>query len=143
MKLSVLVVLVQLVRRREVYMIILDMSDKRPLYEQILSRFKEMIEKGILAKDEQMPSVRALSMDLSINPNTIQRAYTELEREGYIYSVKGRGSFVADISNLMPKRVEEFYEELNILIEKSTTYGIARREIIRYIEEFDKRGGKP
>ena len=115
-------------------MIILDMSDKRPLYEQVFERFKDLIEKGVLQIDEQMPSVRALSMELSINPNTIQRAYAELERAGYIYPVKGRGNFVADISNLLPKRVEEFYEELDKLLDKAKQYGIEKKEILVHIE---------
>lgn len=114
-------------------MIILDMSDKRPLYEQIVDRFKDLIEKDVLKPNEQMPSVRSLSMELSINPNTIQRAYSELDREGYTYSVKGRGSFVSDISELMPKRVEEFYDQLDALIDKAKTYGISNEQIISHI----------
>ena len=78
-------------------MIILDYRDRRPIYEQVISRFQELMLTGALEKDSQLPSVRSLAMELSINPNTIQRAYTELERQGYIYSIKGKGSFVADM----------------------------------------------
>ena len=60
-------------------MIVLDYKDRRPLYEQVVERFKELIIKGILPEDMQMPSVRNQAMQLSINPNTIQRAYSELE----------------------------------------------------------------
>ena len=67
-----------------------------PIYEQVISRFQELMLTGALEKDSQLPSVRSLAMELSINPNTIQRAYAELERQGYIYSIKGKGSFVAD-----------------------------------------------
>lgn len=77
-------------------MIILDYRDRRPIYEQVISRFQELMLTGALEKDSQLPSVRSLAMELSINPNTIQRAYAELERQGYIYSIKGKGSFVAD-----------------------------------------------
>ena len=77
-------------------MIILDYRDRRPIYEQIMERFQELMVSGVMEQDSQLPSVRSLAMDLSINPNTIQRAYAELERKGYIYSVKGKGSFVAD-----------------------------------------------
>ena len=73
-------------------MIVLDYKDRRPLYEQITQRFQMLIVKGVLPKDMQMPSVRSQAMELSINPNTIQRAYSELERQGYIYTIKGRGS---------------------------------------------------
>ena len=77
-------------------MIILDYRDRRPIYEQVISRFQELMLTGALEKDSQLPSVRSLAMELSINPNTIQRAYAELERQGYIYSIKGEGNFVAD-----------------------------------------------
>ena len=73
----------------------LDMSDRRPLYEQIKGRFKELIIGGILKENDKIPSVRELAMTLAINPNTIQKAYKELENEGYIYSLQARGSFVA------------------------------------------------
>ena len=76
-------------------MIILDYRDRRPIYEQVVERFQELMVSGALEKDSQLPSVRSLAMELSINPNTIQRAYAQLEQEGYIYTVSGRGSFVA------------------------------------------------
>lgn len=75
-------------------MIIIDYKDTRPIYEQVVDKFIDLILKGVLLPDEQMPSVRNLAMDISINPNTIQKAYMELERQGYIYAVKGRGNFV-------------------------------------------------
>ena len=75
-------------------MIHLDYKDSRPIYEQVADRLKELMILGVLEEDVQMPSVRSLATELSINPNTIQRAYAELERNGFIYSVKGRGSFV-------------------------------------------------
>ena len=70
-------------------MILLDLKDSRPIYEQVVERLQELMMLGILEEDSQMPSVRSLAMELSINPNTIQRAYGELERRGYTYSVKG------------------------------------------------------
>ncbi len=75
-------------------MIFLDYQDSRPIYEQIVEQYKHLILAGIMETDEQMPSVRALAMELSTNPNTIQKAFSELERQGFIYSVKGRGNFV-------------------------------------------------
>ena len=62
-------------------MIIIDYKDTRPIYEQVVERFKALILKGIMQPDEQLPSVRNLAMELSINPNTIQKAYAELERQ--------------------------------------------------------------
>ena len=77
-------------------MISIDYQSKLPLYEQVARRFQTLILKGVLEPDAQMPSVRALAVELSINPNTIQKAYAMLEQQGYIYPVKGRGNFVAD-----------------------------------------------
>ena len=68
----------------EISMIVLDYRDRRPLYEQITERFEELMFQEVLTEDMKLPSVRSLATELSINPNTIQRAYVELERRGYI-----------------------------------------------------------
>lgn len=117
-------------------MIVLDLADKRPLYEQIVERFKELIAKGILQADEQMPSVRSLAVELSINPNTIQKAYMELERAGFIYPVKGRGNFVSDISGLLKDRQQQYFGELDALLKRSENYSLDKEDIIAHIEEF-------
>ena len=70
----------------EISMIVLDYRDRRPLYEQITERFEELMFQEVLTEDMKLPSVRSLATELSINPNTIQRAYVELERRGYIYA---------------------------------------------------------
>ena len=74
----------------------LDFRDSRPLYEQIISNIRQEISSGILQEGDQLPSVREMASALSINPNTIQRAYRELESAGWIISVPGKGSFVCD-----------------------------------------------
>lgn len=76
----------------------LDVRSRKPIYEQLMDKIKEMIMYGVLKVDEQLPSVRTLSTELTVNPNTIQKAYRELEREGYIYSILGKGSFVAEFT---------------------------------------------
>lgn len=73
----------------------LDFRDSRPLYEQIKEKMKTLIISGVLEKDEQLPSIRELAQSLTINPNTIHKAYKELETEGFIYSIRAKGSFVA------------------------------------------------
>ena len=78
-------------------MLTLNYRDSRPIYEQIKDGLRRMIVTGAMAQDEKLPSVRALATQLSINPNTIQRAYNELEAEGYIYSVAGKGSFASAV----------------------------------------------
>ena len=85
-------------------MIVLDYQDRRSIYEQVTDKFQILILNGVLPPGSQMPSVRQLATELSVNPNTIQRAYMELEKLGLIYPVKGRGNFVAD-SSQVPKRI--------------------------------------
>ncbi len=77
-------------------MISLNYRDGRPIYEQIKDGLRQLIVTGALREGEKLPSVRTLASSLAINPNTIQRAYTELESEGYIYSIAGKGSFAAN-----------------------------------------------
>ena len=86
-------------------MISLNYRDSRPIYEQIKDGLRKLIVTGAMAPDEKLPSVRALATQLSINPNTIQRAYNELEQEGYIYSVAGKGSFVSGTADADAARV--------------------------------------
>ena len=85
---------------------LIDYHDSRPIYEQIVENFKLQILKGIIQADEQMPSVRSLAIELSTNPNTIQKAYAELERQGYIYTVKGRGNFVKSNTSMIEDKRE-------------------------------------
>ena len=105
-------------------MILIDYKDRRPLYEQIVEKLSDLMVRGVLAQDSQLPSVRSLATELSINPNTIQRAYAELERHGYIYSVKGRGSFVAENHQIRAKKQVEIWRELALLVEDARSAGI-------------------
>ncbi len=118
-------------------MIFIDYRDARPIYEQVVERFKLLILRGVLHSDDKIPSVRNLAVDLSINPNTIQRAYMELERQGYIYTVKGKGNFVSDSSQLLLKYKEEIFSELRKICKEAFEAGITKEEIIAGI-----RGGE-
>ncbi len=117
-------------------MIVIDYQDRRPIYEQIVEKFQILILNGILDADEQMPSVRKLAMDLSINPNTIQKAYTMLEQQGYIYPVKGRGAFVAKRENLLHQRMEVYWKEYNKLLQKGRELGIKQEDFIEKTREL-------
>ena len=114
-------------------MILLDLKDSRPIYEQVVERFKILILKGVISPDEKLPSVRNLAVDLSINPNTIQRAYGELERQGYIYTVKGRGNFASDRENLLGMYKEEILRQLKEICETALSVGITENELINNI----------
>ena len=117
-------------------MITVDYQSKTPLYEQIVERFSLLILKGVLKPDEKMPSVRSLAISLSINPNTIQKAYAALEQQGYLYSVKGRGSFVAGVSTLKEQEKTNFYKDLDQLLKYGMDIGIDKNECISHIKEF-------
>ena len=105
-------------------MIVIDYHDKRPIYEQIIDRFQMLILNGALEPDTQLPSVRALAIDLSINANTIQRAYSELERKGLIYSVKGRGNFVSAQKDVVQEQQEKLLEDLRVQLQICKESGI-------------------
>lgn len=115
-------------------MIILDYTDRRPIYEQVVERFQSLVLCGVLEKDAPLPSVRSLAMELSINPNTIQRAYTELERRGVIYAVKGKGNFVADLQAARTLREKEVKEEAGRLVRKAKEAGMTREELTRLLD---------
>ena len=104
-------------------MITIDYQSKLPLYEQIAKRFQTLILKGALPPDSQMPSVRSLAMDLSINPNTIQKAYSLLEQERYIYPVKGRGNF----------------ENVSRLIANGKELGVKRAEFTQLVDRIYRK----
>lgn len=121
-------------------MILIDYKDRRPIYEQIVERFTELILKGVLEVDSQLPSVRNLAMDLSINPNTIQKAYQELERQGFIYSIKGRGSFIANNDNLIELRKKEIINDIKELVIKGIEIGIDIDDMKLAVDECYKEG---
>lgn len=110
-------------------MIIIDYSDKRPIYEQVVDKIQMLIVNGALEADAKLPSVRALAVELAINPNTIQRAYAELERRGFIYSVKGRGNFVRADEHLKEKQQEKFLHVLEKQLISCREQGITRKKI--------------
>lgn len=116
-------------------MILIDYKDRRPIYEQVIEKFQQMILCGALQAGESMPSVRSLAMELSLNPNTIQRAYQELERNGYIYTVKGKGSFVSDSVDAAKSKRRELQAELRDYVEKAFAAGIAEQELTDMLTE--------
>lgn len=117
-------------------MIYLDYKDKRPIYEQVLDRFSDLIVKGVLAESEKMPSVRSLAMELSINPNTIQRAYQELERSGYIHSISGKGSFVSPKSEFIASKQAEVSAKLDAVMKEALDVGISTEYIHNILNKY-------
>ncbi|MBM4762762.1 GntR family transcriptional regulator [Bacillus sp. B15-48] len=126
-------------------MLELDTRSRKPIYEQLVDKLKELIIGEVLKPDEQLPSVRTLAQQLTINPNTIQKAYRELENQGFIYSQKGKGSFVNP--NNQSKDSEKrkvILRELESMILEALYFGISREEIMNIIKNIDalKGGGE-
>lgn len=116
-------------------MIILDYNDKRPIYEQIVDKLQILIVNGVLEPNTKLPSVRSMAVELSINPNTIQRAYSELERNGFIYSVKGRGNFVREDEHLKEKQQGKLLGVLEKQLISCREQGITRENIIASVDK--------
>jgi GntR family transcriptional regulator len=116
-------------------MILLDYRDKRPIYEQVVEKLEHLIVSGALEENEKMPSVRSFGMELSVNPNTIQRAYNQLEQEGYLYTVTGRGSFVAPDSEWRAGKKKKTLEEWALAAKRAREAGLTKDELIEELEK--------
>lgn len=121
-------------------MIVLDYRDKRPIYEQVVEKLERLVVSGILGKDEKMPSVRRLAMELSVNPNTVQRAYAQLEQEGYLYTVSGRGSFVAPECEWRENKQVEILEKWQDMTRQAKEAGVPKELLQRRIREIYGEG---
>ena len=118
-------------------MITIDYKDRRPIYEQIVSSIEELAVRGVLEPDGQLPSVRQLAVELSINPNTIQRAYSQLEKTGVIYSVKGKGNFVAaDPKRLREEKMEQILQEMEKLLRQALALGVGRERMENWLHSL-------
>ena len=127
-------------RKERGYMIVLDYRDRRPLYEQVTEKLEELMFSGVLPSDSRLPSVRSMATELSINPNTIERAYAELERQGYIYSIQGKGSFVSDGRHLAEGIRKDWEKQFDAAIEEGLRIGVSYQDMIKILEE--REGGK-
>ena len=117
-------------------MFVIDNRDKRPIYEQIVDKLSDLMVIGGLNTDDKLPSVRSMAMELSINPNTIQKAYLELERRGYIYSVKGIGSFVADIEAIRETKKKNVFDDLKEIVFRAKKVGINYDKFIEEVKHL-------
>ena len=111
-------------------MIVIDYKDSRPIYEQVVDKFRLLILTGALGANDKMPSVRTLAMELSTNPNTVQRAYAELERQGFLYSVRGKGSFVRGGSDIHQQKRTELAGRLARLLQEAKDVGIDPADLL-------------
>lgn len=124
-------------------MIQLDAKDTRPLFEQIKEKTKELVVKGVLIENQKIPSVRESAAFLAINPNTIQKAYKELENEGYLYSVRGRGYFVSSVTGLVKeKRIYELTCRLEETLSELSCMGAESKKILDITKKYFKEDGQ-
>ena len=120
-------------------MIVLDYRDRRPLYEQVTEKLEELMFSGVLPPDSRLPSVRSMATELSINPNTIQRAYAELERQGYIYSIQGK-EVLFQMEDILQRDTQGLGKQFDAAIEEGLRIGVSYQDMIKILEE--REGGK-
>lgn len=116
-------------------MVHLDYRDARPIYTQIADNFRSQIRAGVMAEGDKLPSVRELASELAINPNTIQRAYRELETEGWIASVTGKGSFVCGAPRQENPETDALWQELDAVTAKLQKAGVSHQAILQYLKQ--------
>jgi len=116
--------------------ITVDTRDRKPIYEQLTENIRRLVLQGVLQPNEQLPSVRALAVELAINPNTIQKAYAELERQGITYSLPGRGSFVSDnVGELSRAQLAQTADALRAAMKAAKDAGMTRAEALALLSE--------
>ena len=117
-------------------MIFLDYRDKRPIYEQVVEKLERLIASGGLEPLTKMPSVRSLAMELSVNPNTVQRAYAQLEQDGYLYTVSGRGSFVTAESDWKESRQKKVLAQWQEVTGQAREIGLTEAELSQQLHRI-------
>ena len=120
-------------------MIAINYRDPRPIYEQIQSELRRLMLTGSLPPGSRLPSVRELAGQLAINPNTIQRAYRELESDGYILSVAGKGSFVAQVDKLAEQQKKQAVEAFQAAAQRLRALGLSGAELAALLVQEEQR----
>ena len=112
----------------------INLQSGAPIYEQLYGRVAELIAQNILKADDQLPTVRMLAKDLGVNPNTVQKAYQELERDGVIYSLAGKGSFIAALDKAVPAIHRRALSAFRLAAADALRTGLTRDELRSEIE---------
>ena len=116
-------------------MVHLDYRDARPIYAQIIDGFREQIATGILQPGDKLPSVRELAQNLAINPNTIQRSYRQLESEGWIVTVPGKGCFVCTVPSIRQQEKQRLMEIFDSTVAALSHLGVSREELLQRLRK--------
>lgn len=118
-------------------MIEVDLHSRKPIYEQLIENITMLVMSGALSADEQVPSVRQLAVSLAVNPNTVQRAFTELERRGVLYSVSGKGGFVnGKLDSVKEKQKLLYLDSLKSLVLKMKSCGVCKDAVISLVNDI-------
>lgn len=129
-------------QKGESVLFMIDVMSRKPIYEQLITQMESFILSEILKSGEQVPSVRSLSVQLSVNPNTIQKAYSELDTRGIIHSVPGKGCYVSDgAKEKLVEQTKSKLPEFREMIEKLKMGGITQEEILKEVDSI-YQGGK-
>lgn len=120
----------------------IDPLSRQPVYEQLIDQLERLVLTGLLPPETQLPSVRSLSVELAINPNTIQKAYSELDTRGIIYSVPGIGCFVSPQAvALLQAHTRKKLDNLSALASELALGGVTKEELIACIDQVYKERG--
>lgn len=119
-------------------MLDLNHRDSRPIYEQVQDQLRKLIISGAIAPEEKLPSVRSLASSQAINPNTIQRAYEALEREGYVYTITGRGTFAAPRTDVPDERRNKLLEQFDEAARELLFLGVSLTELKGRLDTLTK-----
>lgn len=111
----------------------IDLMSRTPIYEQLYNKIIELIIKGVLTENSQLPSIRALAKELGVNPNTVVKAYNQLEHDGIIYSLTGRGNFIAQVTDSTIKK--SMFTQFDECVFKAIQIGISKNELIERINK--------
>lgn len=120
----------------------IDIRSREPIYEQLVKNVIDLITKGVMMPDDPLPSVRALARDLGINPNTVQKAYRELELKGMIYQAAGRGSFVAQSRTIADAMLSQRTAAVKEAVSAAHKAGVLEQDILKIVTEIYGEGDK-
>lgn len=118
----------------------LDLTSRTPIYEQLYNNVVRLISAGVLKPNDKLPPVRTLACELSVNPNTVSKAYKLLEQDGYICSAVGKGSFISPDLNALSAEKRLASEKLKAALKEAQRVGISREEILKLTDEAFKGG---
>ena len=122
----------------------IDLKNRKPIYEQVVDNFKGLIISGELKESAKVPSVRDMAKHLGVNPNTVQKAYRELESQGYFYTVLGQGNFIAAPPDAAQQEVAALYAEISAKVRELIFLGETVEKILEFLTDIQapaERGG--